>query len=78
MTKKQQAQQLLNAINAAILEAVTSGALTASLSAGGGSKSYTRYTLAELRALRKETQQTLAAYNAGGRRPITMTGVRFA
>jgi hypothetical protein len=77
VTKIQQAKQLLEAIDAAIARIITSGAQSASLSSGGGAKSYTNLSLAELREMRRETLREIAAYNAGGKRPITMTGVRF-
>lgn len=76
MTKKEAAQALLTALDKAILE-IVSGAVSASVSSGGGSKSYTRADLATLRTMRRETKQELAGYNAGGRRPIRVTGVNF-
>ena len=76
MTKKAAAQALLSALDKAILE-IVGGAASASISSGGGSKSYTRADLGTLRIMRRETKQELAGYNAGGRRKIIMTGVRF-
>lgn len=76
MTKKAAATKLLLAIEAAILE-IASGAASASISYGNGSKSYTRADLATLYKIRNDTRLELAGYAAGGKRPITMTGVRF-
>jgi len=76
MTKKEAAQALLTALDKAILE-IVGGAVSASVSSGGGSKSYTRADLGTLRTMRRETKQELAGYNAGGRRRIRVTGVRF-
>lgn len=52
------------AVDAAIRAVATSGFASASLSSGGGSKSYTRTDLAQLRALRADLVSRLAAVSA--------------
>lgn len=47
-------EQMLLAIRTAILDAVQSGARSATLSAAGGSESYTRYSLAELQEMERD------------------------
>ena len=76
MTKRQQAQTLLNAVEAAILE-IVSGAASASISSGSGSKSYTRADLGTLRAMRSELRVELAGYNKAGKTRITYSGVHY-
>ena len=75
MTQRQTARALLKAVNQAILE-IVSGAVSATISTGGGAQSYTRADLSTLRQMRKELQIEAAAY--AGRRRITMTGARYA
>ncbi len=63
------------AIDKAIREIATAGYASASLSSGGGSKSYTRLDLAGLRALRAElaTRRAAVASALSGR---SATGIR--
>jgi hypothetical protein len=76
MTRRQQAQTLLNAVETAILE-IVSGAASASISSGNGSKSYTRADLSTLRAMRSELRAEIARYNAAGKTRITYSGVHY-
>lgn len=76
MTRKQQAQTLLAAVEQAILE-IVSGAASASVSSGSGSKSYTRADLSTLRSMRSELRAELAGYSTAGKSRITFTGVSF-
>ena len=76
MTRRQQAQTLLNAVEAAILE-IVSGAVSASISSGNGSKSYTRADLGTLRAMRSQLRVELAGYNRAGKTRITYSGVNY-
>lgn len=76
MTSKQQTQNLLKAVNQAILELIE-GAASASVSSSSGSKSYTRADLVALKSLRRDLRQELRAYANKGRAPITITGARF-
>lgn len=76
MTSKQQTQQLLNAVNQAILELVQ-GAASASVTSSSGSQTYTRADLGQLKTLRRDLRQELRAYAGRGRASITITGARF-
>jgi hypothetical protein len=76
MTRRQQAQTLLNAVEAAILE-IVSGAASASISSGNGSKSYTRADLGTLRTMRSELRVELAGYDRAGKTRITYSGVNY-
>ena len=76
MTKKQRAQNLLKAVEAAILE-ITEGAASASVSSGSGSKSYTRADIGTLERMRTKLRQEIRAYGNNGRPAITVTGARF-
>jgi len=76
MTRKQQAQTLLAAVEQAILD-IVGGAVSASVSSGSGSKSYTRADLATLRSLRAELRAELDGYAKAGKSRITFSGVTF-
>lgn len=52
------------ALDAAIRQIAASGFASATLSSGGGSQSYTRLDLGQLRALRAELAARLAAVNS--------------
>jgi len=62
-------EKMVRTVRAAILEAVESGALSATISRGGASQGYTRYSLSELRALEAEYLGRVAREraNQGGR-----------
>jgi len=76
MTRKQQSQRMLAAVEQAILD-ITSGAQSATLSTGTGSKSFTRGDLGKLYEMRNQLRQELRGYENGGRPPITITRSRF-
>lgn len=76
MTSKQQTQNLLKAVNQAILDLIE-GAASATVSSASGSKSYTRADLGQLKELRRVLRQELNAYRNNGRPAITITGARF-
>ena len=67
---------MLTAIETAILD-ISAGAVSASVSSGSGSKSYTRADLGTLYKLRQQLRQELRQYANAGRPAITVTGARF-
>lgn len=77
MTKKELAQKTLNAVNATILEVVQSGTASASLSSGGGSKTYSRLDLPSLNATKQALILELRGYANRGRPKIGISEVRF-
>lgn len=62
-TRRAELAKMLRELDATIHEIAINGTATASISAGGGSKSYTRIDLANLRALRTEYANRLAQLN---------------
>lgn len=77
MTKKELAQKTLNAVSATILEVVQSGTASASLSSGGGSKTYTRLDLKTLNDLKQSLILELQGYAQRGRPRIRVSEVRY-
>lgn len=72
-TRADQTRELLRAVTAAIREALTSGAQSASLSVGGATQSVQRYSLEQLRAMRAELLRELALTVGRGRRRVAPT-----
>lgn len=62
--KRDKLQARLDQLDDVIIEVATSGYSSASISAGGGSKSYTRSDLSQLRALRTDLANQLARVDA--------------
>lgn len=56
-TRLTYSERMLRTIRAAIEEAVESGAQSATISAGGGSKSYTRYSLEQLERMEQRYER---------------------
>lgn len=63
-------QRMLLAVRTAILEAVESGAQSGSIGASGSNESYTRYSLAQLRALEAEYVSKVNAQSGRTRRVV--------
>jgi hypothetical protein len=61
-------ESMLRAVRAALQEAITSGAKSATVSAGGGSESYTRHSLAELQEMERQFAQRVNAEAATKKR----------
>jgi hypothetical protein len=77
MTRAQQSKKMLAAVEQAILD-ITSGAQSATLSTGTGSKSFTRGDLGKLVEMRNQLRQEIRGYANNGRPAITITGASFA
>lgn len=65
-------ERMLLAVREAIVEAVASGTYSANISAGGGSESFTRYSLSQLQDMERDFSRRVNAERRGGRRNRTL------
>ena len=80
MTRSEEIEKLREKIRlyeAAVEEAVINGASSASISSGGASNSYTRYSLADMRAIIADLRRKLYQLIAGRLTPYRRTSPNF-